>query len=1060
MRILFGVVSCFFLSGFAALLYQTAWMRQFSVVFGTSELAVAAVLSAYMGGLALGAGIAARYVHRVKRPVLFYGGLEAGIAIAALSVPLLLTLAKAVYVAVFGGQPDPVDASGLGQPVFYLITAFIVLAIPTTLMGATLPLLTKYVVRNEKHIGPRVGLLYAANTVGAVCGTVLAGFFLLPALGLAGTVYIGIAINLLVFVIAVRIARIVAQKATAEKTDAASVANIDATANPASTPVAGRIWVLPVMLISGANAFVYEVLWTRLLGHILGGSITAFATMLASFLGGIAIGSAIASRFATTKTAALNGFIIAQCGIAVASMAIYQYLPLVIPDDVGLRGNILLAIAILLPATLFIGATYPLAVKIFARDKTDAAPAAARVYAFNTIGAIAGATLAAFLLIPMFKYEGAIHLAVVVNAILALSAAVLIGTRRLIPIAVTGLLALATALVYQPQMPTEILRTSPVVDRSEGEIRYYEVGRSATVLVLEENGFLNLRTNGLPEASTNLKGAPPYQHNQRLLSTLPVLARPDTEEILIVGFGAGATLEGVPPSVRRIDVVELEPKVVDANRLMSAERQSDPLTDPRIHVYINDARSALSLTSKKYDAIVSQPSHPWTAGASHLYTREFMQLANEHLTDDGVYLQWMNTQFIDADLLRNLAATMLDVFDHVRVYQWDAQVMFFLGSAQPLNVELDMAKTGRPLSDDRRFYREIGVGSVEDAIVALTMDHANVKAFARGATVITDDFNIMATRSAAVMDTGETLGLLELFDLLRPYDPLLQANSFVHVDFPKKLDFTYVSRRLERLFLKQRAIKLADTLLKLGKPEGLVMIGIGQRGQGEIQESQRNLLLGIDADPMSHTGRYALLQPWFSRLARDEMPPQRIRETLENIDGTAATVVQARIAAGKGNQQAVESLDHGLAEVSPTDLWYLDAVKLRVDWRIKAPASQQPNAARAAIRLIDEAIAIYQDPDLFSMRLAAAFVADSMPEIIETSRRLIYIFGNEMKMAEEGQTVPTFNALQTKAQQIAGVTQILSDIAADDRVDAYKVAELQNSIEQIKIRLLAMAEAR
>lgn len=189
MPILVGVVSCFVLSGFAALVYQTAWMRQFSLVFGTSELAVAAVLAAYMGGLALGAGIAARYVHRVTRPVLFYGTLEAGIAIAALSVPLLLSLLNGLYIAVFGGQPEPVDASGLGQSIFYVATAFIVLAIPTAFMGATLPLLTKYVVRSEEQIGPRVGLLYATNTVGAVGGTVVAGFVLLPALGLAGTVY-------------------------------------------------------------------------------------------------------------------------------------------------------------------------------------------------------------------------------------------------------------------------------------------------------------------------------------------------------------------------------------------------------------------------------------------------------------------------------------------------------------------------------------------------------------------------------------------------------------------------------------------------------------------------------------------------------------------------------------------------------------------------------------------------------------------------------------------------------------------------------------------------------
>jgi len=1052
MPILVGVVVCFVLSGFAALLYQTAWMRQFSLVFGTSELAVAAVLAAYMGGLALGAGIAARYVHKVRRPVLFYGLLEAGIAISALCVPLLLSLLNGLYVMVFCGQPEPVDASGLGQSFFYLGTAFVVLAIPTSFMGATLPLLTKYVVKSEEQIGPRVGLLYATNTVGAVAGTVVAGFVLLPALGLNGTVWVGVSVNLLVFVIAALIAKAVAQEAKSESAGEAASA---VTASAATPPLRGRQWILPLMLFSGVNSFIYEVLWTRLLGHILGGSITAFATMLASFLGGIAIGSAVASRFAKSRIAAINGFIIAQCGIAIASVAIYQLLPLAIPETGGLKGNALMAVFILLPATLFIGATFPLAVRIFARDEIDAAPASARVYSWNTVGAIAGATLAAFFLIPALRYEGAIKFAVVVNLALALTTAVFIGKRKMAPIAITAIALTAAAIVYRPEMPEEILRTSPILEQRTGEIRFYEVGRSATVLVIEDNGYFNLRTNGLPEASTNLKGAPPYKHNQRLLSALPVLARPDTESMLIVGFGAGATLEGVPPSVKSIDVIELEPEVIEANRSMSEERQIDPLADPRVNVFINDARSALALTAKEFDAIVSQPSHPWTAGASHLYTREFMQLANSRLSEDGVYLQWMNTQFVDEELLRSLCATMLDVFDHVRVYQWDPQVLFFLGSAKPLNVELDMARTGRPLGDDRTHYLEKGVGSVEDAVVALTMDHASVEAFAAGAEVITDNFNLMATRSSVAMDSGTTLTISRLAELLQPYDPLLDKNSWLHSNFPTSLDFTYVSRRLESVYLKQRAISLADTLLDLRDPEGLVMIGLGQARENQVQESQRNLLLAISADPDSHHARYALLRPWFSRIARGENPPQRIREELAAIRGTAAVTVRAWLAAAEGNWEEVTALDEALATTLPTDLWYLDTVKLRVDRRIKATApGSQPRLAREAIKLIDEAIALYQDPDFYAMRLAAAFVADDAADIIETARRLIYIFEYEATLAESGQVKLDVRTLRAKLQQIAAVEHVLTNFAEDDRIPSYKVEQLKTATESVSDRLL------
>lgn len=1059
MHIFLGVIACFVLSGFAALLYQTAWMRQFSLVFGTSELAIAAVLAAYMGGLALGAAVAARYVHRIRRPILFYGLLEAGIAISALAVPWLLSLLSAVYIAIFGGQPEPVDASGLGQSFFYMGSAFVVLAIPTSFMGATLPLLTKYVVQSDDQVGPRVGLIYAMNTVGAVAGTVVAGFFLLPALGLNGTVWVGVSVNLLVFLIAALLAKAVARNAAiAVQAVDSSEQTVASTGSPAVL-LRGRTWILPLMLISGVNSFVYEVLWTRLLGHILGGSITAFATMLASFLGGIAIGSAVASRFATTKAAAVRAFVIVQCGIAIASMLIYEMLPLAIPETSGLKGNAILAVFILLPATLFIGATFPLSVRIFARDGSDAAAASARVYSWNTLGAIVGATAAVFFLIPMLKYEGAIRVAVVVNIALAAGAAILVGKRSTALVTATVLALIGVAIVYQPAMPEAILRTSPVMDEGNGEIRFYEVGRSATVLVLEESGFFNLRTNGLPEASTNLIGAPPYRHNQRLLSALPVLARPDVEEMLIVGFGAGATLEGVPASVRSIDVVELEPMVIEANRSMSKERQIDPLADPRVNIYINDARSALALTAKKYDAIVSQPSHPWTAGASHLYTREFMSLANEHLSEDGVYLQWMNTQFVDAELLKSLCATMLEVFDNVRVYQWDPQVLFFLGSAAPLNVEIDMATSGRPLKDDKVDYLKKGVGSVEDAVVALTMDHDNVVAFAAGAESITDNFNLMATRSAAAMDNGTTLAMKDLSSLLAPFDPLLQKDSFLHSDFPIGLQFGYISRRLEGMYMKARAVALADVLLELNDPDALVMIGLGQQGQGEVQESQGNLLRAISADPDNQQARYALLRPWLSRLVRGEEPPQRIRETLKAIQGTAAITIRAWFAASRNNYQEVANLDEVLATVLTTDLWYKDAVKLRVDWRVKVTTEgMQPKLAREATALIDEAIALYQDQDFYAMRLASSFGADDAPEMIETARRLIYVFEDEIKLAENGQIDPGPQAILVKLRQVAAVQAVLAELQDDDRIAPYKIEQLRSAIHRVSDRLQRIAD--
>ncbi|MBW2363453.1 MAG: hypothetical protein JRG84_21380, partial [Deltaproteobacteria bacterium] len=252
----FLVLTCFVLSGFAALLYETAWTRELGFLFGSSELAVAAVLGAYMGGLAFGASVAARVAHRVTRPVLVYGVLELTIALAALAMPFALQGVTTVYVAIFGGAPAPPPQGQFWATAFQFGSAFLLLLIPTSCMGATLPLLARYCVEEDAHVGPRIGALYSINVVGAVAGVVVAGFVLLPEIGLRRTVWVGAATNALVFVIAALLARGVAASG----------------AGPRPARRADFSWVLPVICLSGATSFAYEILWMRLLSHVLGGS--------------------------------------------------------------------------------------------------------------------------------------------------------------------------------------------------------------------------------------------------------------------------------------------------------------------------------------------------------------------------------------------------------------------------------------------------------------------------------------------------------------------------------------------------------------------------------------------------------------------------------------------------------------------------------------------------------------------------------------------------------------------------------------------------------------------
>ncbi|MFT4629565.1 MAG: spermidine synthase [Dinoroseobacter sp.] len=840
--ILLKVEVCFFLSGMASLLYQTAWMRQLSVVFGTSELAVAAVLTAYMAGLALGAALSAKYVFRVSRPLLTYGLLEAGIAISAVLVPTLLLGAGALATQVLGGHASPPQASGFAQMLFYFLSTLVILVIPTALMGATLPLLSKYVVKTNEQIGIRIGGLYAINTFGAVAGTLVAAFVLLPFISLTSTISIGALLNFTVLAIVISIIKTdptstpQSTQSSPSKTEKPCSLNFQQTApRHKAFWKAPYGWILPIMALSGVATFTYEILWTRLIGHVLGGSVAAFAIMLAGFLIGIAVGSAIAAKRAMSQVSARHWFILSQLGIASLSAFIYFMINASVPDNSGLLSNSVLTLSLLLPATFFIGATFPLAVRMLANNENDAPGATARVYAWNTVGAIFGATLAGYFLVPAIKYAGAIQFAVYLNLTLACAATFLgssslktppsnkiQNTRIALPLRLSPfVLAILVGLLYRPQWPENVVNFSPInaVKPSAKDIVYYGVGRTATVLLFDNKTHFSLRTNGLTEANIVAKGVNNRGLNsQSLLSVLPVIARPEAKTMLVAGFGGGVAVERVPPSIKEVDVVELETKVIEANRLISNRRQYDPFTDSRLRIIYNDARNALMLSDKRYDIIVSQPSHPWTAGASHLYTQEFMQLAKSRLTENSVFLQWMNTDFTSEYLLKSLTATLADTFKYVRVYQFHPRVLSFLASDQELEPERLILQTGGPMADDQNYYKDIGIATAEALLAGLAFDDQGARNFARDGQIITDDLNILATRSALAMDANTVLSYQRLQEIILEDSPLYNSESWIYTDLNNGLDFKLLLNRVYYLntpAFDQRILKLSSVNRRL-----------------------------------------------------------------------------------------------------------------------------------------------------------------------------------------------------------------------------------------------------
>jgi spermidine synthase len=1056
--------ACFALSGVAALVYQTAWTRQFAIVFGTSELAVATVLAAYMGGLALGALLAERFLPRVTRPVITYALLELGIALGAMFVvPFLLWAANFTLQALFGGQPSPPSSDHAATTLFYLISAFVALALPTTLMGATLPMLARYAVDEENHIGHRIGLLYAINTAGAVIGALITAFALLPELGLTHTIWFAAAINGLVFLLAAALGRRVSPPPAPKGYEVAPTPLSRPTDAPSPAPpppvraysfnrLPSPSWVLPLMLLGGAVAFFQEVLWARMLSHVVGSSIYAFGVMVASFLTGIAAGGGLGAALARNRERAATGLTVAFIVAAVAAAVAYLRLENLLPQQAGLMNNVqtfgfihlpmnaLFAGLLLLPMTLAIGMTYPLAVRVLARDADDAAPASARVYAWNTVGAIVGSLAAGFVLIPALRYEGAVQVAVIASAVLGLIALwVLVPLNRVVS-AVVSVAVLTACGFFAPQPPMKLLVTSPLNVGTKGRVLYYDVGRSAGVVLLAQDGGLALRTNGLPEALMDSPGSIPRFSGEFWLSPLAVIARPQTSDMLIIGFGGGVVVEGVPPSVRHIDVIELEPKVIEANRSASPLRRRDPLTDPRVNIVLNDARGAMRLTNRRYDAIISQPSHPWTAGASHLYTREFMQLAHDHLTPNGVFVQWMNVIFMDESLLRSLTATLLSVYGEVRVYRPDPNTIVFLASDKPLNLETQLAETGMPLRAAPLHYSRFGINVTEDLVAALVLDAEGARRMAAGAPLITDNDNRIATSDVyekGLGMNGDTSGRI-----LAPMDPLQRPDSFIYAaPLRDQLSFQYIARRNSVFMLLDPS--LADRVGRMSQILGATAEGeyarmTYYRMRRDQQRAVELLKIAIDEFPRDESLRADYLRASLALLARDAAAPE-VNEIAARLTGAGIPLLSAARNAAKSEWRDVARADALLAEVPWTDPWYPEAIELRINWRTRVTnPEQQKRFGDEALTMIDRLAIMSPTLGLYGLRARAGFASKRPGVVVES-------VSNYARLAA-GMVRSNVNTAESLRQDTRALTEILDDAEKLPGVDLARLAEVRAEV--------------
>ena len=985
-----ALAGCFLLSGFAALLYETVWLRQFSVHFGTSEQSLAIVLGTYMGGLAIGSLIASKYASRMQRPLLAYGLLELGIAVTALLVPVSLKIVRAVQVAFFGNAEIPPDAGDFSQVTFAFVGAFVATILPTTMMGATLPMLAKHVVHRDDHLGNRIGGLYAINTLGAVLGTLTAAFYCLPALGLLKTMFVGALLNLIVFIIIWISLR--------RKTDAAESTTATSTAEPSSTGASAiqrdsdnaqtRQWILLLIAASGAVSFAYEVLFTRMLGHILGGSVFAFATMLSSFLLGIAIGGAIASRFAKNSMMSATGFFYAQCGTALLALMSWHWLEKLATQinelskvaETESLPRVVCAMLVLLPPAITIGMTFPWAIRVHARDEHDAASSSAKVYACSTLGGVLGAFLTGTYLLPNTNYEFTLLLAILANIAIAASVYFLASFK---PIQLTCVaVVLLVGFLFRPTQPDQLLRVSSFENFSQsGELFFVATGRSATVTAHHDAGQFVFSTNGLSEAGTRPRGSlfAPRQ-TTTWLGVLPSLLRPNIRSLLVVGFGGGNAPAHAPKSVRKIDVFELERGVIEANRLVSQRRERNPMADTRINIIMNDGRGGLALSSKKYDAIVSQPSHPWTAGASHLYTREFAGLAKDHLTDDGIFVLWMDRDFIDAEILKSLSATLADVYPNVSLFMPNDTAMLFVGAINPIELPAEIPE---PESrTDKKMFQQMGLTGKHMLHAARVLDDKAMRKMGKNASLTTDNNNLLALRR---LDRSKHEKIIkDISTLLQQHDRVLDDDT-PDVDSEQRMNVAINRSRFKRL----ESAKLVGQSIA-NESRRLFAQGMLAMQENQFKEAYDLFRQSTELDD-------SFEQAWAMRFHANSQLPEKVEADVEEAEQLAKkklsqpylSIASWQVAIKDGDTEKLKEIDSQLESIGTTDPLFSVANMYRILWRDIDKASGTPRQRGVEnLELIDKAIPYDPAAGLFLLRLKAAMLAQR-PSILVTMAQAV-----------------------------------------------------------------------
>jgi len=783
-RLFPGLLLCLAVSGMSGLIYEVVWMRSLELIFGTTSFAIATVLASFMGGLALGSFGMAMAARRLGRfdPLRVYGAIECLVGAAGLLVPLALRLILPLHQMIGGRFQDSFALLTAGR--FVLCGA--VLLVPTALMGATLPIVSRLAEAGDEGTGRRVAILYAVNTLGGVVGCAAAGLMILPSIGLRHTGWLAVGLNL----VSASGAFLLARWRGCSSDDAracprptpgpGAITAIDPAAPADAGPGRAGSVLIALYAVSGATAMVYEIAWSRLLVLVLGSSTYSYTIMLATFLSGLAAGAWLGARARRDRYDPLLAAALCQVFVALTtylSLTLVRELPYLYvlardrlhPSPSGLLGvQLTLAAALMILPTLGLGAMFSITMTGI-NPRGERAPRVVGVaYAWNTFGAIAGSLAGGFWLIPRLGSRGALAAGIAVSALLAIPALATTrsslrpGLRAAFACAVVAL-ALDVA-VDAPPLPAEILSSGVFryadrysgLDRARffeaaranhGDILYFKEGLTCTVTVFRTTSAQVLLVNGKPDASVPPGLAEPFGRRgaarlgdlptQVLVAQIPMLLAPRPDEVLVIGLGSGVTLGStLAHPVRRVDCAELESAVVEGSRFFDAESGA-PLRDPRVRLVVDDARNHLLLTGRRYDVIISEPSNPWVAGASSLFTRDFFDRARSRLAPDGLFCQWVQLYELTVPEFQAILRGFASVFREVHVFRvaTDAILIGTNGSA-PLRLERILERGGpRVVADLER----VGIHAPADLIAHYWVGGAELRQSLGPGPLNTDD---------------------------------------------------------------------------------------------------------------------------------------------------------------------------------------------------------------------------------------------------------------------------------------------------------------------------------